>query len=91
MQFSSVFAGGFPGKTMLEVVKLTGNADPYQIGAHMVAAWCNWKMGWVPATIIDLADLQAMWSGRNSGYTPVSGVTWYSPDIVSYLKTTMPL
>ena len=89
--FSSVFAGGFPGKKMEEVIKLTGNGDPYQLGAHLAAAWCNWKMGWVPASIMDLADLQAMWAGRNSGYSPVSGVTWYSPDIVNYLKTTMPL
>lgn len=91
MLFSSVYAGGFPGKTLKQVIQLNGSGDPYQLGAHLAAAWCNWKMGWVPASILDLADLQAMWAGRNTGYTPVSGVTWYAEDIVTYLKTTMPL
>lgn len=88
--FSSVFAGGYPGKTMKDVINLTGNGDPYQLGAHLVAAWCNCKMGWMPVSMLDLSDLQAMWAGRNTGYTPISGVTWTSADIVNYLKTTMP-
>lgn len=89
--FGSVFAGGFEGKTMKDVITLTGGDDAQQLGAHLAAAWCNWKMGWVPASMLDLSDLQAMWAGRNSGYTPVAGVTWYSQDIVGYLQTTMTL
>lgn len=91
LQFSAIFAGGFPGKTLKQVMQLNGAGDPYQLGAHLAAAWCNWKMGWVSSTILDLSDLQAMWNGRNTGYTPIAGVTWYGQDIVTFLKTTQPL
>jgi hypothetical protein len=91
LQFSAIFAGGFPGKTLKEVMELKGFDDPNKLGAHLAAAWCNWKMGWVPSTILDLGDLQAMWNGRSTGYSPVAGVTWYGPEIVTYLKTTQPL
>lgn len=87
--FSSIYAGGFPGKTLKQVFALNGNGDPYQLGAHLAAAWCNWKAGLVPASVLDLSDLQAMWAARNSGYSPVPGVIWYARDIVTYLQTTM--
>lgn len=68
---------------------MNGTQDPYQLGAHLAAAWCNWKMGWVSSSVVNLSDLQAMWAGRTAGYVPVSGVTWYSEDIVEYLKSSM--
>lgn len=89
--FSSIYAGGFPGLTMTQVMGLNGNGDPYQLGAHLAAAYFNWKMGWVPNSVLSLADLQAMWAGRFGTYTPTPGVTWGAQQIVDYLKTTMPL
>jgi hypothetical protein len=91
VKFSDIFPGGFPGKTLKQVMELNGSADPYQLGAHLAAAWCNWKMGWVSPSVLDLGDLKAMWNGRTSGYTPIAGVTWYAQDIVTYLKTTQTL
>lgn len=40
-KFSDVFGSGFPGKTMMQVLWLGGNDDPYQLGAHIVAALLN--------------------------------------------------
>jgi hypothetical protein len=91
IKFGDIFAGGFPDKTLQQVMALDGSADPYQLGAHLAAAWCNWKMGWVSRSVLDLGDLQAMWNRRTSGYTPIAGVTWYAQDIVTYLKTTQTL
>lgn len=64
-------------------------SDPFQLGAHLSAAWLNLKRGWVSAAVLNEEDLKAMWIGRTSGYSPIGGVTWYAQDIVAYLKTTM--
>ncbi len=88
------FPGAFPGLSIEQVMKLTGVKDPYQFGAHLGAAWCNLQRGWVDASLLSLLTLQAMWNGRSSGYYPVSGATtpvWHAEEIVTYLKTTMPL
>lgn len=87
--FSSIFPGGYPGKTLKEVIGLNGTADPFQLGAHLAAAWCNLRMGWVAESVLNLDDLVAMWNGR-AGYSPVAGAPlWNAEDIVTYLKTTM--
>jgi len=89
--FGSIYFGGFPGKTLKEVMGMNGHEDSYQLGAHLAAAWCNWKRGWVPDTVLSLADLQTMWAGRFGNYSPVGGVVWGAEEIVAYLKTTMTL
>lgn len=104
--YSNPYAGGFPGLTIEQVMDLTGGGnlkkkvgspgtgDPYQLGAHLGAAWCNLQRGWVDASVLNLSTLQAMWNGRSSGYYPVAGATtpvWYAEEIVTYLKTTMTL
>ncbi len=90
--FSVPYSSGFPNQSIEAVIKLTGNQDPQQLGAHLGAAWCNLKMGWVPESRLNLETLQAMWDGRNHGYHPVAGATlpvWNRGQIVDYLKTTM--
>lgn len=89
--FSTVFNGGFPNKTLKEVMALTGNQDQWKLGAHLSAAYLNHQIGWVPDTVLSLQDLRDMWAGRNGTYTPTAGVTWGGEQIVAYLKTTMPL
>lgn len=89
--FSNPYTGGFPGQTHKQVMNLNGVGDPYQFGAHMSAAYFNWKKGWVPTTVLDLSDLLAMWNGRNGSYSPTPGVTWGAQQIVAYLQSTMPL
>lgn len=87
--FSVIFGSGFDGKKVHEVIYLTGGADPDQLGAHLVAAYCNWKIGWVPSTVLDYADLKEMWMYHLTGYEPTAGVKWYGEEIVKYLQTTM--
>ena len=96
-RFKDVFLSGFESPTPLrlaQVMKLTGDEDPQQLGAHLSAAYLNLRMGWVPETVLSLADLRAMWAGRGmptGSYSPVSGVTWNSEQIVGFLTTTMTL
>lgn len=87
--FSDIFGSGFDGKKVHEVIHLTGGPDTYQLGAHLVAAYCNWKIGWVPSTVLDYADLKEMWKYHLTGYEPTAGVKWYGEEIVKYLQTTM--
>jgi hypothetical protein len=63
--------------------------DPDQLGAHLVAAYLNMRMGWV--TVITWQNLKEMWDNQMS-YVPTPGATpWSRSDIVNYLKTTMTL
>lgn len=89
--FSTVFGSGFPGKTLLDVLNLGGNSNYEALGRHLVAAYLNFKIGWVPTTVLSLQDLIDMWNGRAGSYSPTAGVTWNADQIVAYLLTTMPL
>jgi len=91
--FSTVFGSGFDGLTLKQVMGLNGTQDPWQLGAHLSAAYLNNKIGWVPDTVVSLQDLRDMWAGGSGGspYTPTAGVTWTGEQIVAYLQTTMPL
>ena len=88
--FSTCFVSGFSGSTLKQVMNMTGNQDPAQLGAHLSAAWCNLQMGWVDSTVLSLDVLRAMWAGQNN-YQPVAGVYWTREQTVTYLKTTMHL
>jgi hypothetical protein len=92
--FGTVFRSQFssPDKKVHEVIWLNGAGDPFQLGAHLVAAYCNVKIGWVPSGehgVLDISDLQEMWAKRLTGYEPTAGVKWYGQQIVAYLQTTM--
>lgn len=93
IHFSSIYTGGFPGKTLKDVLR-NGNGngtafpDPDELGAHLAAAWCNLMTGKVPSSVVSLIQLQQMWADRTSGYSPVPNVVWYGTDIVAYIKTT---
>lgn len=91
--FSAVFGSGFEGKTLKDVMGLNGVDDPMQLGAHLSAAYLNWKMGWVPGLppneVLSLQDLKDMWTGRLGSYSPTASVYWGGQQIVAYLQTTM--
>lgn len=89
--FSVVFLSGFGNHRLRIVMGMTGNQDRWQLGAHLSAAYLNMRRGWVPEAVLNLNDLRAMWAGRNGTYSPTPGVSWGGEQIVSYLKTTMPL
>ena len=85
------YGAGYLKYSMMQVILLGGNGDPYQIGAHSVAALLNARMGWTP--VLTEAQVRNMFNEYASkGYfEPTAGVKWYPADIVAYLKTTMTL
>ena len=88
--FSTAFVSGFTNLKLKQVMALNGTDDPWQLGAHLSAAYLNNKIGWVPDTVVSLQDLRDTWAGRYGTYTPTAGVTWTGEQIVAYLQTTMP-
>ena len=87
--FSSCFGAhdGFHGKKKLkEVLASQGPDDPFGLGAHLCAAWCNLHTGRVPASVLSLETMKRMWAGRNGSYQPVPGVLWGARDSVEYIK-----
>ncbi len=77
--------------TIHQVIQLDGgSSDPHQFAAHIAAAWCNLSSGLVPSSVLNLQDLQEMWSGitRAGAYSPTANVTWFVEDVKQYLLTT---
>lgn len=73
--------------TLLEVIDLTGQADPYMFGFHMVAAYANIKKGKIPANVLDETKLKAIWTAiYTQGYYQVGGQQWKTTAVVDYLK-----
>jgi hypothetical protein len=70
-----------------------GVTDPDNIGAHIVAALLNARSGKTPSSILSETSVIGMWNEWvTKGYfEPTAGVQWNSAQIVTYLKTTMPL
>lgn len=87
----SGFATGYTGYSMMQVIWMNGRQDAYQLGAHIVAALLNAKSGKTPVlTEQAVKDIFNEWAAKNY-YEPTAGVQWTAEDIVTYLKTTMPL
>lgn len=79
--------------SMMNLVWNTGNNDQYQLGAHLCSSILNIASGKIPAGIMTTTMLYTMWNEyiTKGYYEPMAGVKWYGPDIVTYLKSTMPL
>ena len=77
--------------SMMQVIWLGGGGDPHQLGAHIVAALLNARMGWT--LMLNESQVKNIFNEYNSkGYfEPTAGVKWYPAEIVTYLKSTMPL
>lgn len=75
--------------TMFQVVWLGGGPDPFQLGAHIVSALLNAKMGWTPVlTEAQVINMFNEWN-QNGYFEPTAGVQWDGEEIVAYLQTTM--
>jgi len=76
--------------SLMQVLLLDGSHDPYQLGAHIVAALLNASAGLTPVlTEQAVKTMFNEWAAKGY-YEPSAGVKWYAEDIVTYLKTTMP-
>jgi hypothetical protein len=77
--------------SLMQVLLLGGKDDRYQLGAHIVAALLNARMGWTDVlTVQAVKDMFNEWAAKGY-YEPSAGIKWYGADIVTYLKTTMTL
>jgi len=85
------YGSGYLNYSMMQVILLGGVGDPYQIGAHCVAALLNARSGWTP--VLTEAQVRNIFNEYNTkGYfQPTAGVKWYPADIVKYLQSTMTL
>lgn len=81
--------GNYGGISMMNVILLGGQGDPYQLGAHCVAALLNARSGRTP--VLTEAQVRNMFDEYASkGYfEPTAGVHWSPEDIVTYLKHTL--
>jgi hypothetical protein len=103
-KFNDVFgaAGGYPGKTLLQVLELQGNSTGRDaLARHIVAALLNAAKGLTPSNVLSVTIVKSVWSAFVAAgyYVPTAGIKWY-PDysvpagtggITPWLKSTMPL
>ncbi|CAH1082190.1 hypothetical protein [Candidatus Nitrotoga sp. 1052] len=77
--------------SMMQVILLGGSYDPYQLGAHCVAALLNARSGWTP--VLTEAQVRNIFNeyASNGYFEPTAGIHWTPEEIVTYLKQTMPL
>lgn len=103
-KFDAVFGefGGYPGKTLLNVLELPGNSMGRDaLARHIVAALLNAKSGKTPANVLSEFTVKAVWSDfvRRGYYEPTAGIKWYADysvpsgigGITPWLKSTMPV
>ncbi len=84
-----VFAGGFYGdRTLMQVLWLDGGADPYQLGAHIVAALLNAASN--PGYGMSVADVQDMYRQLEfkGFYQPSSGEPMTTQECVLFIQNT---
>ena len=93
-KFSNVFdcqksGSSYAEFTMMQVIWLKGNQDSYQLGAHLVAALLNARMGLTPILPEpQIINIFHEWD-RRGYFEPTAGVKWYASDIVAYLQSTL--
>ncbi len=103
--FDTVFGanGGYPGKTLVDVLSLPGNDYGRDaLARHIVAALLNATKGITPSQVLSVLTVKNIWSSfvTLGYYAPTSGVMWYANTsdptsttggIIEWLKSTMPL
>ena len=81
--------GHFGGKTMLEVLQMSGEGGYANMGAHITAALLNAAAGMTPVlTVPQVLELWNDCSGQGY-YEPTAGVRWGPEEVVTYLRSTM--
>jgi hypothetical protein len=92
--FNSVFNnppyGPFAGKTLLDVLQLTGGAPINDVARLIVAALLNAAAGLTPVlTVQAVKDIWGEYSTTLS-FSPFAGASWNHDELVDYLLTTTP-
>jgi len=80
----------YPGKTMLDVLKLADGTGVTSLGRYIGAALLNARSGKTP--VLSEMTIRNMWNAIVAGpgfYEPTAGVKWSPAEIIAYIKTTM--
>ncbi len=91
--FASVFPGGrtllYRSGTLMAVLKDNkAGQDPYNLGAHLVAAYLNVMSHKID--FLTVADLKGIWNDlcTYGYYSPMAGVRWGPEHVARYLQRT---
>lgn len=92
--FDSVFGtqGGYPDKTLLDVLEL-GGGHKNELARHIVAALLNAASGATPEAVAGVPVVLKIWHSyvTYGYYSPTNGVQWNAAEITEWLKSTMPM
>lgn len=85
--------GVYPATKMslMQVMHMDGSQDQFQFGAHMVAAYLNARSGKNSTPSMSLVLKMGADIAATGSYSPAAGIFWTREQVVTYLKTTMPL
>ena len=100
--FNSVFgtAGGYPKKSLSDVLSLNASTGRDGVASHLVAAYLNALTGKTPPAVLDVSIVKNIWASfvARGYYEPTAGIRWY-PDyaepanprggLIAWLRTTM--
>jgi len=101
-KFNDIFGsnGGYPGKTLLEVLNFKGGGT-IAVARHVVAAVLNAASNKTPSTILSVQMVKDLWSDyvAQGYYEPTAGIKWYADysvpagngSLIEWLTTTMPV
>ena len=85
------YGAGLAPHSLMQVILQNGKGDPYQLGAHIVSALLNAKMGWTPV-LTEMQVINIFNEYDSKGYfEPTAGIKWGPEAIVKYLQSTMTL
>jgi hypothetical protein len=95
-KFDVVFggSGGYPGKTLLNVLELPGDTVGRDaLARHIVAALLNAKSLKTPDNVLGVSVVMRVWADfvKFGQYEPTAGIKWNSDAITTWLKSTMPV
>jgi predicted acyltransferase len=99
--FDTVFgsSGGYPGKTLRNVLSFASIAGRDALARYIVAALLNAAKGITPASVMSVGTVKTIWTAfcAVGYYEPTAGIRWYpdssvppgSGGLIVWLKTTM--
>lgn len=83
--FSANPGNAFQGKSLQEVLRMTGNANNTALARHVVAAFLSAKSARndPDRVLLSVAQCQAIWNGQGN-WSPFAGANWTLGDTMNY-------
>ena len=83
--FTANPGNAFRGKSLQEVLQMTGNANNTALARHVVAAFLSAKSARndPDRVLLSVAQCQAIWNGQGN-WSPFAGANWTLADTMNY-------